>query len=1036
MSSQKAGESASTRVRIPLRRVEDAGMREVNATEVDAQGLAEELRRVVRGEVRFDAGSRALYSTDGSNYRQVPIGVVLPRGEEDVIETVAACRRFGAPVLSRGGGTSLAGQCCNVAVVLDFSKYMNRLVVMDSARRRAVVEPGIVLDWLREAAERHHLTFGPDPSTHNHCTLGGMIGNNSCGVHSVMAGKTDDNVEELDVLLYDGTRMTVGATSEHELERFIRQGGRRGQIYAGLKALRDEYGDEIRRRFPDIPRRVSGYNLPWLLPEGGFHVARALVGSESTCVTVLRATVRLVYSPPGRSLLVLGYRDVYAAGDHVPDVLAAHPIACEGLDDLLVEDMKKKKLHPRDITLLPPGGGWLLVEFGGETKEESDEQARRLMEALEKKPDAPSMKLFDDGSEEQALWTVRRSGLGATARVPGEKDTWEGWEDSAVAPDKVGAYLRKLRQLFQKYGYKCALYGHFGQGCIHTRIDFDLVTKEGIEKHRAFIDDAADLVLSFGGSLSGEHGDGQSRGELLPKMFGPQVMQAFRRFKSIWDPDWKMNPGKLVDAWRIDENLRLGPHYRPPSPKTHFSFLEDDGSFARVSTRCVGVGECRRQHGGTMCPSYRATMEEQHSTRGRAHLLFEMLEGAPLTEGWRNDAVREALDLCLACKGCKHDCPMNVDMASYKAEFLSHYYDRRLRPRHAYAMGLIYWWARLASVAPSLVNVVTHAPGIGSLVKWAGGVAQEREMPRFATETLRDWFARRPRPETATGSRGRVILWPDTFSNHFFPQTGKAAVEVLEAAGFEVAMPERSLCCGRPLYDFGMLDLAGHLLRETLDTLRPAIEDGVPVVGLEPSCVAVFRDELLNLFPNDLDAIRLSQQTFLLSELFAKKAPDYRPPTLRAKAIVHGHCHQKSILGMQDETAMLEKLGLDCEVLDNGCCGMAGSFGFEQAHYDVSLKVAEHELLPAVRQAPKDALIVANGFSCREQIAQTSDRRALHLADVMQLALHGGGGVAGPYPERRVLEQQGGLSAAAGAGIAALAAATIAIGVWFRRRRA
>ncbi len=694
--------------RIPLKQVVSAPARRVDRSPIDAKGLADELRRAVRGEVRFDAGSRALYSTDGSNYRQVPIGVVLPRDENDVLQTIAACRRFGAPVLSRGGGTSLAGQCCNAAVVMDFSKYMNRIVDLDPRAKRARVQPGVVLDWLRDAAEDHHLTFGPDPATHNHCTLGGMIGNNSCGVHSVMAGKTDDNVEELDILLYDGTRMRVGATSEHELERFIREGRRKGEIFAKLRALRDRYAGEIRRRYPDIPRRVSGYNLPWLLPEHGFHVARALVGSESTCVTVLEATVRLVDSPPARSLLVLGYPDVYTAGDHIADVMSFHPIACEGLDDVLVDDMKKKHLHPADVRLLPDGGGWLLVEFGGETREESDAAARPLMEALKGKRDAPSMKLFDDPEEERIIWEVRKSGLGATARVPGKKDTWEGWEDSAVPPDKVGQYLRKLRQLFQKYGYECALYGHFGQGCIHTRIDFDLVTKEGIEKYHSFIHEAADLVVGLGGSLSGEHGDGQSRGELLPKMFGQDLMQAFREFKSIWDPDWKMNPGKLIDASRADENLRLGAHYRPPESKTHFAFLEDSGSFARVSTRCVGVGECRRQHGGTMCPSYRATMEEEHSTRGRAHLLFEMLEGDPLTEGWRSEAVRDALDLCLACKGCKHDCPLNVDMATYKAEFLSHYYSKRIRPVHAYSMGLIYWWARLASLAPSLVNAMTY----------------------------------------------------------------------------------------------------------------------------------------------------------------------------------------------------------------------------------------------------------------------------------------------------------------------------------------
>ena len=973
------------RPRADLRRVEAARTAKFNSSDVDAAGLAAELRKRVRGEVRFDNGSRALYATDGSNYRQVPIGVVIPKDTDDIVETVSAARRHGAPVLARGGGTSLAGQCCNVAVVMDLSKYMHHIIELDSVNKRARVEPGLVLDDLRDAAEQHHLTFGPDPSTHNHCTLGGMIGNNSCGVHSVMAGKTDDNVEELEILTYDGLRMRVGKTDELELARMIREPGRRAEIYTKLKALRDQYADLIRKRFPDIPRRVSGYNLPWLLPEQGFHVARSLVGSECTCVTVLEATVRLVPSPPGRSLLVLGYPDVYTAGDHIMEVLAQKPIALEGLDNNLVEDMKKKRLHPEDIKLLPDGRGWLLVEFGGENKREADDRARTLMEVLNKHPNAPSMKLFDDPEQERTIWIVRRSGLGATARVPGAKDTWEGWEDSAVPPEKLGNYLRDLRRLLDGYGYACALYGHFGQGCVHTRIDFDLITKAGIEKYRSFIHKAADLVIGYGGSLSGEHGDGQSRGELLPKMFGPELMQVFLKFKSIWDPDWKMNPGKVIDAYRADENLRLGIDYHPRQLETHFQFPGDDkGSFSRATLRCVGVGECRRETVGTMCPSYRVTREEMHSTRGRAHLLFEMLEGNPLKEGWRDEHVKEALDLCLACKGCKGDCPMQVDMATYKAEFLSHYYENRLRPRHAYSMGLIYWWARIAALMPAIVNFFTQMPLMSTALKRLGGIAPQRRIPVFAPQTFKQWFrTRAPRNE----GNAKVILWPDTFNDHFFPEVCRAAVEVLEAAGFHILVPDQSLCCGRPLYDFGMLDTAKRLLREILDGLRPEIEAGIPVVGLEPSCVSVFRDELTELFPNDEDAKRLSARSYLLTEFLEQFVDDYRPPPLKRKAVVHGHCHRKALMGLNDEKNIFAKLGLEYELLDSGCCGMAGSFGFEDGHYDVSMKVGELVLLPAVRRAPKDTLIIADGFSCREQIRQATDREALHPAQVLQLAL-------------------------------------------------
>ena len=954
---------------------------------VDVAGLERDLRSAVQGEVRFDPGSRALYATDASNYRQMPIGVVIPRSIDDVVRTVAIARGHGAPILSRGGGTSLCGQCCNVAVVMDWSKYLHHILELDPERKRARVQPGLVLDDLRDAAERHHLTFGPDPSTHNHCTLGGMIGNNSCGVHSVMAGETADNVESLEILTYDGVRMSVGPTDDDAYRRLLAGGGRIADIYRRLRALRDRYADKIRKYFPPIARRVSGYNLPALLPENGFNVARALVGSESTCVTVLEATVRLVPSPPVRSLVVLGYSDVYSAGDHIPDILRYRPIGLEGMDDRLVDDMVKMRIHPKDVKLLPHGGGWLLVEFGGDTKEEGDARARQMMDGLRALADAPDMKLYDDPRAESVLWTVRKSGLGATAHVPGAPSTWEGWEDSSVPVDRLGDYLRGLRKLFDRYEYGCSLYGHFGQGCVHTRIDFDLETAEGIKKFRSFLFDAADLVVGFGGSISGEHGDGQSKAELLPRMFGPELIQAFEEFKSIWDPESKMNPGKVVRPFRVDENLRLGTSYRPPDPPTHFAYASDDFSFSKASIRCVGVGECRRGQGATMCPSYRVTREEMHSTRGRAHLLFEMLQGNPLRGGWRDPHVKESLDLCLACKGCKHDCPVNVDMATYKAEFLSHYYEGRPRPVHAYSMGLIYWWSRVASYAPDVANVLTQTPGLSAIVKALGGIAAERRMPAFASPTFTEWFRRRERRPDGDLS---VILWPDTFNNYFYPGTAKAAVDVLEAAGCRVKIPPRPLCCGRPLYDFGMLDLAKRQLRQILDVLDNDITAGTPVVGLEPSCVAVFRDELPNLFPHDEAAKRLAGQTMTLSEFLRHRRPDWRPGRIDRRAIVHGHCHQKAIMGFTAESEVLKEAAREVDILDSGCCGMAGSFGFKREHYGVSQQIGELAVLPAVRQASVDDLIVADGFSCREQIAQGTSRRAFHTAELLQLALHDG----------------------------------------------
>jgi FAD/FMN-containing dehydrogenase/Fe-S oxidoreductase len=999
---------------------------------VDRRELEHDLRERVEGEVRFSAGDRALYSATGANYRQLPLGVVIPRTVDDVVATVAACRERGAPLLSRGGGTGLAGQTTNVAVVIDFSKHLNRIVEIDPERRLARVQPGLILDHLRHAAEHDHkLTFGPDPSTHEYCTFGGMIASNSCGVRSVMAQfygpgpRTSDNVHELDVLLYDGRRLRLreGTSGDPDLDR-------------RLLDLRDRHAQQIRARYPDIPRRVSGYNLDDLLPEKGFHVARALAGTESTCATILEATVHLLHSPPVRSLLVLAYNTAAEAGDHVPEVLAHKPLGLEGVDQTLIEDMTMLGKHRRDLSMLPEGGGWLLVEFGGETKEEADEKAQALMSELKKRKDGPrGMKLYDDPSAAQHVWGVREAGLGATAFIPGKPDTYEGWEDSAVPPERIGRYLRDLGRLAGKYGYESALYGHYGQGCIHARWNFDLKTVEGIRTYRRFIDEAAELVLSHGGSLSGEHGDGQSRAELLPKMFGPELVEAFREFKSIWDPAWRMNPGKVVDPDRITDNLRLGTDYHPPQVKTHFAFAGDNGSFAHATTRCVGIGKCRRTEGGVMCPSFMVTREEKHTTRGRAHLLWEMLNGEELSS-WRDREVLEALDLCLSCKGCTNDCPVNVDMPTLKAEFLSRHYDGRLRPRPAYAFGLIDQGARLATKMPGVVNFLTQTPPLDRALKLGAGIHPERQIPRFASLTLKNWFERRP---SQNGGGRRVIVWADTFTNHLEPEVGIAVVEALEEAGFHVSIPSGHLCCGRPLYDYGMLDLAESYLRKVLDRLQGDLRAGVPVIGIEPSCVAVFRDELVNLWPNDEDAKRLSKQTFHFSEFMAQQLEDWSPPQLTRKAVLHGHCHHKATGGMAPEKELLEKMGLEVEELDAGCCGMAGGWGYERGHYDVSIACGERVLLPKVREAPAEAVIVADGFSCRSQIEQAgTGRRALHAAQVLALAReHGPAGPRDPYPERAAPgPPQAGTARSAARAVVALGAAAAAAGAAYALARA
>jgi FAD/FMN-containing dehydrogenase/Fe-S oxidoreductase len=959
--------------------------------EIDAAALEAALRQAVAGEVRFDAGSRALYATDGSNYRQVPIGVVIPKSRHDVVETIAACRKFGAPLLSRGGGTSLAGQCCNVAVVMDWSKYLHHVLELNPREKYARVQPGTICDTLRNAAKPYTLTWGPDPATHDHCTFGGMLGNNSCGVHAQMAGKAAENVLSMDIILYDGTQMTVGWMDGAQLTAKIAQGGREGSIYSQLKSLRDRYGKLIKQRYPQIPRRVSGYNLDYLLPgdDGRFNVARALVGSECTCVTILEAEVRLIYSYPKRVLLVLGYPSIYEAGDHVPKLLEHKPIGFEGLDNFLMNNVKKKGMpQADDLSILPDGKGWLVVEFGAGTVEEAEQQARTAMAALEG-AGAPSMRLFTDEAEQQKVWDVREAGLGATAFVPGEPLTWEGWEDSAVAPEKVGDYLRDLCKLYEKYQYRSALYGHFGQGCIHCRLNFDLMSEAGIRKWRSFMEEATDLVTGYGGSISGEHGDGQSKAEFLYKMFGVELIEAFREFKSIWDPDWKMNPGKMVDPYHIDENLRLGADYHPWDPETYFKFPDDRGSFAHAALRCVGVGKCRRENGegsqDTMCPSYMVTHEEMHSTRGRTHLLWEMMHGDVIRAGWRDEHVKEALDLCLACKGCKGDCPVNVDMATYKAEFLAHYWRGRLRPIYAYAFGWIDKWARLASIAPGFANLFTQLPGLRDLAKRAVGVSRERRIPAFAAQTFQSWFRNR---EPRRGTGPKVLLWADTFNNYFMPETAQSAVEVLEHADCQVEVLDQHLCCGRPLYDYGFLDMAKAYLRRDLTALAPYIATNTPIVMLEPSCCSVFRDELHNLFPESSEARRVGENTFTLSEFLEKKLPDYQPPKVHRSAIVQGHCHHKAVMRMKEEKSLMDKMHLDHRVLESGCCGMAGAFGYEEDKYGVSVACGERVLLPEVRKAALSTIIVADGFSCKEQIAQETNRHALHLAEVLRLGLN------------------------------------------------
>ncbi|GKQ36573.1 FAD-binding and (Fe-S)-binding domain-containing protein [Streptomyces sp. A012304] len=949
--------------------------------------LEGELRGAVRGDVEFGVMARALVTMDASNYRRVPLGVVAPRDADDVAAALEVCRTRGVPVVARGGGTSIAGQATGTGVVLDFTRYLNRLVTLDPGSRTAVVQPGLVLDRLQEAAAPHGLRFGPDPSTHSRCTLGGMIGNNSCGSHSVAWGTTADNVRELAVVTARGQRLRLG----------------RGWAGApdGLRDLVEGELARLRTGFPELPRRISGYALDALLPERGADVARSFCGSEGTLGVLTEAVVDLVEAPRARALAVLGYADEGAAAEAAAGLLPYRPLTVEGMAADLVPSTQG----------LPRGAAWLFVETGGDTAGEARARAETIVRAA----DVVDAAVVTDPAGQRSLWRVREDASGTATRMPDGSEAWPGWEDCAVPPARLGAYLRDFRSLLTAHGLRGTPYGHFGDGCIHVRIDFDLLTDAGIARFRRFSEELADLVVSHGGSLSGEHGDGQARAELLPRMYGARTVALFERAKAVWDPDDLLNPGMLVRPAPLDRDLRFSVLPREPVAVA-FGYPGDGGDFSAAVRRCVGVAKCRTTAASgpaVMCPSFRATGEEQHSTRGRARLLHEMLAGELVTDGWRSPEVLEALDLCLSCKGCRSDCPVEVDMATYKAEFLHHHYAGRRRPAAHYSMGRLPQWLRWASRARAtgVLNALASVGPLAAVAKRLGGIAPERQIPRLARETFSGWWRRRGARLEEAGDL--VVLWPDTFTEHLSPSVGRAAVRVLEAAGLRVALPptlrmrgrpvadgrSRSaaalltarrgrVCCGLTYISTGQLDHARAVLRRTLDLMEPVLETDAPVVVLEPSCAAALRADLPELLHDDPRAARLAARVLTFAQALERHAPGWRPPRLDRPAVGQTHCHQHAVLGDAAERRLRAAAGLTGE-LSGGCCGLAGNFGFEKGHTEVSRACAQEQLLPAVQNAPEGAVVLADGFSCRTQLDQLAGVRGAHLAEALAEALPG-----------------------------------------------
>jgi FAD/FMN-containing dehydrogenase/Fe-S oxidoreductase len=941
----------------------------------DPRAVAAELRRHGVGDVDIATRRRAEYSSDASNYRVVPAAVVFPHHIDDVIATLAACRDLGLPLTSRGAGTSIAGNAVGAGVVLDFSRHLHRVLSVDADAGTAIVEPGAILDSITAAAAPHGLRFGPDPSTHSRASIGGALGNNACGSRSLKYGRTSDNVVDLDVLTGGGVRFTA-----QTLRELTAAGGDPGRLGTGLDGIGHDQLGMIRTEFGRFGRQVSGYPLEHLLPENAGNLAKFLVGTEGTLVVILQATVRLVHEPPAVALAVLGYADMPAAADAVAALLPHTPVAIEGIDARLVEVLRSRH-GAAAVPDLPRGKGWLFVETAGETQAEARAAAQKLI------ADADCLdSVVVTGASAKALWRIREDGAGLGGRTPANEPAWPGWEDSAVPPARLGAYLRELGELMRSYSLDALIYGHFGEGCVHSRIDFPF--RSAPEVFRRFVTDAAMLVGEYGGSMSGEHGDGRARGELLAYMYSPAAIRTFAAVKALFDPAGLLNPGVIVAPAAVDADLRV-PAARPMTTRLGFAYAHDRGDFSIAVHRCVGVGKCRADTtaiGGVMCPSFLATRDEKDSTRARARVLQELANGS-LVKGFAAKEVEQSLDLCLSCKACSIDCPAGVDMATYKAEALYQRYRRRLRPASHYALGWLPRWAAFASKMPHATNAVIRCRPIAWVAKRLGGIDTRRPLPEFAARTFRQWFAARPAMLEA-GTGDPVLLWVDTFTDHFTPQVGRAAVQVLEDAGYTVRIPQSAVCCGLTWISTGQLDGARRQLVKTLDMLEPALREGIPIVGLEPSCTAVFRADATELLPNDPRAAQLQAATKTLAEIL-EATTRWRPPDL---ADVHGiaqpHCHHHAVLGWDADARLLAQAGAKITAI-GGCCGLAGNFGVERGHYDVSVAVAETALLPAVRKLADDAVVLADGFSCRTQLAQLAGHGSQHLAELIAERLSG-----------------------------------------------
>lgn len=931
----------------------------------------------------FSIGVRAMYAYDASSYRVTPQAVCHPESADQVRQLVRVCEQHGIALTARGAGTSMAGNAIGRGVVLDFSRSLNRVIDVDPRARTATVEPGVVLDDLQAALRPHGLMFAPDPSSHNRATVGGMVGNDACGNHSVKYGRTSDHVLALDLVLSDGCRVVAerGGFRASDADD-VRSSERAQHLNDELSALVSRHLAEIRLELGRIPRQVSGYQLHHLLPENGFDVARALVGSEGSCAVVVGVTVALVPVAPTRLFMALGYDDIVDAAADVPLILTRSPAAVEGMDESIVNTMRSRR-GPQSVAGLPDGRAWLFIELEGPDEEALRVEADALIGDLARTGRMLEGRIVPDVCERQSLWHVRENGAGLATRRDDGVQTWAGWEDSAVAPGDLAVYLADLRGLMEAHGVTGAFYGHFGAGCVHVRMDFDLHSDEGVRVMREFVTAAAQLVRRLGGSISGEHGDGRSRGELLAILYTPAIRQAFSDLKAALDPGAILNPGMVVEAPSLDDDLLQIGARQERRAELQFTYPHDRGGLDDAVGRCVGVGRCRSDVGGGMCPSFRATHDEADSTRGRARALQEMLRGGLVDAGWRSKEVRETLDLCLSCKACSSECPVGVDMATYKAEFLHHHYRRRLRPRSHYSLGWLPWLASLAGRAPSLLNLSLRVGPVRRLLAFLGGVTGEREVPRFHRRSAA-W--RDIRQELEGEPQLEVVLFTDTFTRAFRPHLVGAAVRSLNSSGVQVRS-SRHRCCGLTWISTGQLTRAAKILGRTTNEL----DDGsdTPIIVLEPSCADVLKRDAPDLL-GSAAARRVARRVMTYAEVIeARIDAGWDPPFVGGSAAVQIHCHETSAGGESTQLDVLQRLGIREVAKAEGCCGLAGNFGFEREHYATSLAVADHSLTSVLRTAAAQEMVLADGFSCQTQIAHVAPSDAAparHLAELLDPA--------------------------------------------------